>query len=80
MWTLSSTIACTVCGGGGQNQQAFIDTMVFMTVTPLMLLGGAAGFVFWRYRQTLQAAQTERPRIVRGAPSRANTTEGTTPG
>ena len=78
MWTFSSALACTVCGGGGQNQQAFIDTMVFMTVTPLMLLGGAAGFVFWRYRQTQQEARQERPRLVRGRPSSPDTVEGAT--
>lgn len=43
--------ACAVCGGGGPNQQAFIDTMIFMTVTPLLMLGGTATFLWYRWRQ-----------------------------
>ena len=43
--------ACAVCGGGGPNRQAFIDTMLFMTFTPLLAMGGFAGFLWWRHKQ-----------------------------
>ena len=35
-----AALACPVCGGGGQNQQAFIDTMIFMSAMPLLMLAG----------------------------------------
>ena len=44
-------IACAVCGGqGGLNSQAFVDTMVFLTVIPLMMFG-AAGYGLWKVSQ-----------------------------
>jgi hypothetical protein len=42
--------ACAVCGGGGMNQQAYIDTMIFLSALPLTLLGGAA-WVVWKYNR-----------------------------
>lgn len=41
-----AALACPVCGGGGQNQQAFIDTMIFMSALPLMMLAGISYLVY----------------------------------
>lgn len=42
--------ACPVCGGAGPNQQAFVDTMVFMSLSPLIMLGAIVGFVVYKVR------------------------------
>jgi glucose-6-phosphate dehydrogenase assembly protein OpcA len=47
--------ACAVCGGEGANSQAYIDTMIFMSALPLLMLGGTAFFLWWRAQQ--QAAE-----------------------
>jgi|JI6StandDraft_1071083.scaffolds.fasta_scaffold1080399_1 hypothetical protein len=46
-------LACAVCGGGGANQQAFIDTMVLLSALPLLMLAGAA-YVVWTYNRPEQ--------------------------
>lgn len=51
---VSTALACPVCGGGGQNQQAFVDTMVFMSLTPLLMIGAVAGGLFWLARRAAQ--------------------------
>ena len=46
----SPALACAVCGGGGPNRQAFIDTMIFMSAGPLIMLSGLLGFIVYRAR------------------------------
>jgi heme/copper-type cytochrome/quinol oxidase subunit 2 len=62
LWNTAS--ACAVCGGAGQNQQAFLETMVFMTLTPLIGLGvaGTAFYVLWRRAVAAAEADAERER------------------
>ena len=43
-------LACPVCGGGGPNEDAFVQTMVFMTLSPLIMLGALAGFIVYKVR------------------------------
>ncbi|MFT4621767.1 MAG: hypothetical protein ACI8PZ_000419 [Myxococcota bacterium] len=47
----SAALACPVCGGGGPNQQAYIDTMVFLSALPLLMLGSVAFFFWWKMRE-----------------------------
>ena len=49
--TTAPALACAVCGGGGPNQQAFIDTMIVMSLFPLAMMGGFVGFLYWRNKQ-----------------------------
>jgi len=46
-----AAFACAVCGGGGPNRQAFIDTMIVMSLFPLAMMGGFVGFLWWRNKQ-----------------------------
>ena len=46
-----TALACAVCGGGGPNRQAFIDTMIVMSLFPLAMMGGFVGFLWWRNKQ-----------------------------
>lgn len=52
----SPAFACAVCGGAGQNQQAFLETMVFMTLMPVLMLSIVAGVVWYLWRKAEQAA------------------------
>ncbi len=54
----SAAIACPVCGGGGQNQQAFVDTMVFMSLMPLAMLGAGAGVVWYLARRAARLEES----------------------
>ena len=49
--TADAALACAVCGGGGPNRQAFIDTMIVMSLFPLAMMGGFVGFLWWRNKQ-----------------------------
>lgn len=53
LWLASThaAFACAVCGGGGPNRQAFIDTMIVMSLFPLAMMGGFVGFLWWRNKQ-----------------------------
>ncbi len=44
-------LACAVCGGGGLNRQAYIDTMVFLSLLPLALIGGIVLFFWYKSRE-----------------------------
>ena len=47
--TADFAYACSVCGSPlEENRQAFIDTTVFLTVVPLMMMGG---FIWWLRRR-----------------------------
>ena len=44
-------LACPVCGGdAGANAQAYLDTMVFLSLFPLAMIGGIVGLV-WSYHR-----------------------------
>lgn len=64
-----SALACPVCGGGGQNQQAFVDTMIFMSAMPLMMLGGTVFFV-WRLAKQAEAEASEDAAVIEPATTR----------
>lgn len=51
----AAALACPVCGGGGQNQQAYVDMTIFMSLTPLVMLGTVA-LVLWRLHRKAEAA------------------------
>jgi hypothetical protein len=40
--------ACPVCGGGGENDWVFLHTTIFLSLTPLILLGSVVGFIWWK--------------------------------
>jgi hypothetical protein len=49
-WAADLAYACPSCASPlEENRQAFVDTTVFLTVVPLMMMGG---FVWWLRRQT----------------------------
>jgi hypothetical protein len=52
-WALGGSIAsaCAVCGAAGPNNQAYLDTMVLMTLTPLALIGGVVAVLYVRNRE-----------------------------
>ena len=55
-WAADLAYACPSCASPlEENRQAFVDTTVFLTVLPLMMVGG---FVWWLRRQTRQTRQT----------------------
>jgi hypothetical protein len=61
---MAVTLACAVCGGqDAVNSQAYVDTMIFLTLLPLGLMG-TAGYVVWRLHQFAEhpeAAPEVRP-------------------
>lgn len=60
---VTPVLACAVCGGGGLNQQAYIDTMVFLSLLPLALIGGIVLFFWLKSRQVV--AVPAAPEAVR---------------
>ena len=56
----SVLIACAVCGGqDAANSQAYVDTMIFLTLLPLTLMGGAA-FVVWKLYRFAESGEPRR--------------------
>ena len=48
-WTADLAYACPSCASPlEENRQAFVDTTVFLTVVPLMMM---AGFIWWLRRR-----------------------------
>ena len=52
-------LACAVCSNGGQNQQAFINMTIFLSLLPLTLLGGLVGVLWYLHRQATAAQPPE---------------------
>lgn len=50
LWVLlyGTAAACPVCGGGGENDWVFLHTTIFLSLTPLILIGSVAGFLWWK--------------------------------
>jgi hypothetical protein len=48
-WTAELAHACPSCASPlEENRQAFVDTTIFLTVVPLMMIGG---FIWWLRRK-----------------------------
>ena len=59
-WAADLAYACPSCASPlEENRQAFVDTTVFLTVVPLMMMGG---FIWWLRRRI--RAMDDRPEIV----------------
>jgi hypothetical protein len=59
-WTADIARACPSCASPlEENRQAFVDTTIFLTVVPLLMIGG---FVWWIRRKTRQ--MDEAPEIA----------------
>lgn len=58
-WTSDLALACPSCASPlEENRQAFVDTTIFLTVVPLMMIGG---FIWWLRRKV--RAMHEAPEI-----------------
>lgn len=62
MWVVLTQVAlaCPVCGGGGQNAQAFTNTCFFMSAMPLLMMGGLVLYVY-RLAQEAKAEDDGTP-------------------
>ncbi len=59
-WVADVAYACPSCASPlEENRQAFVDTTIFLTVVPLLMIGG---FVWWIRRKTRQ--MEEAPEIA----------------
>jgi len=59
-WVADLAYACPSCASPlEENRQAFVDTTVFLTVVPLMMMGG---FIWWLRRRI--RAMDEAPEIA----------------
>lgn len=59
-WAADLAYACSACSSPlEENRQAFVDTTVFLTVVPLMMMGG---FVWWLRRR--MRAMEDLPEIA----------------
>lgn len=59
VWAADLAYACPSCASPlEENRQAFVDTTVFLTVVPLMMIGG---FIWWLRRRV--RAMDEVPEI-----------------
>ena len=58
-WTPSLVSACPSCTSPlEENRQAFVDTTIFLTVVPLMMIGG---LIWWLRRKVRE--REEQPEI-----------------
>lgn len=58
-WAADLAYACPSCASPlEENRQAFVDTTIFLTVVPLMMIGG---FIWWLRRKI--RAMDETPKI-----------------
>ena len=49
-WVADSALACPSCASPlEENRQAFVDTTIFLTVVPLMMIGG---LIWWIRRKS----------------------------
>lgn len=56
----ASAFACPVCGGGGMNRQAYIDTAIFMSIVPLSMLA-VFGYLAWRWSRADEPRRHSSP-------------------
>jgi hypothetical protein len=55
-WAADLAYACPSCASPlEENRQAFVDTTIFLTVVPLVMMGG---FVWWIRRKTRELDET----------------------
>ena len=64
-------LACSVCTAGRDDEanRAFIITTIFLSVTPLAMLGGFGLFLYLRHRQRARAEAPSRVSAAPPAPS-----------
>ncbi len=59
-WAADQAYACPSCASPlEENRQAFVDTTIFLTVVPLLMMGG---FIWWIRRKLRE--QDEPPEIA----------------
>lgn len=59
-WAADLAYACPSCASPlEENRQAFVDTTIFLTVVPLMMMGG---FIWWLRRKLRE--QNDLPEIA----------------
>lgn len=63
--------ACPSCASPlEENRQAFVDTTIFLTVVPLMLIGGLIWWIRRKVRQMEQAPEIPVPETLLRDPGR----------
>ncbi len=58
-----AALACPVCGGPAEKeqvQQAFVNTTIFLSAVPLLMIGGG---VWWLFRRARQMDAEEQPPV-----------------
>jgi hypothetical protein len=55
-WVADSALACPSCASPlEENRQAFVDTTIFLTVVPLMMIGGLIWWIRRKVRERDEA-------------------------
>ncbi|MDP6981248.1 MAG: hypothetical protein QF570_22030 [Myxococcota bacterium] len=71
--------ACSVCmtGREDENRIAFLGTTVFLSLLPLLMLGGAAYWIWRRFREQSEEQVRPEPHVAASAeiPSRSVSAE-----
>jgi hypothetical protein len=61
-WLADSAAACPSCASPlEENRQAFVDTTIFLTVVPLMMIGGLIWWIRRKARELDRAAEIPVP-------------------
>ena len=64
-WAADSALACPSCASPlEENRQAFVDTTIFLTVVPLMMIGGLIWWIHRRARQMEQPPEIQVPETL----------------
>jgi hypothetical protein len=67
-WAADFASACPSCASPlEENRQAFVDTTIFLTLLPLIMVGT---FVWWIRRRTRQADQAPEIPLISADPGR----------
>jgi hypothetical protein len=72
----NAAMACPVCGQQttDKNQAAYMDMTVFMSLTPLLAMGGVVLWIYWRVKQAEKAEQSP-PEPLPSSPAVPATTQ-----
>jgi hypothetical protein len=64
-WAADLARACPSCASPlEENRQAFVDTTIFLTVVPLMMIGGLIWWIHRRARQMEEAPEIQVPETL----------------
>lgn len=66
----STALACPVCGASGLNNDAYLDSTIFLSLVPLAMLGTVGGVV-WYVARAAAAADSATHEAVGGQDQRA---------